>query len=114
MNFMRQIALGYNLTKLTNMVEEVESRRSALPVGNNGVPCLSRTELERQDAEFERRVERLSRIPRHLVTQALAKNMVLAIQMGRHTRAQAVSSLLDILVSLGAALSLQEFERSYL
>lgn len=113
MRFLRQIVLGNNLTKLTNIVEEMERRGASLPIGADRSARWPAEELKLVEAEFERRVEALSKTPRHLVTEALAKNLVLAVQMGRQARAKAVSRLLDILVSVGAAIPMDEFERSY-
>lgn len=113
MNFMRQIALGYNLTKLTNFVEEMERRERMLPIGINGIDCWSGEARERIVTDINGRTDRLSKVPGHLVTEALGRNMILALRQGREGRARAVSRLLDMLVDGGLAMPLDEFQRCY-
>ena len=113
MNFMRQIALGQNLTKLAGMVEEVAKREAMSPAGVDPVECWSSQEGQQMEAEFTKRASSLAKHPRHIVTEALAKHMILPVRMGRDGRAECQSRLLDMLVTMDLAMTMDEFQRSY-
>lgn len=114
MNFMRQIALGKRLTKLTNLVEQVVLRDSSLPIGCCGADGLSDEGRSAISEELESMAPAFAKLPRHKVTLALAQNMRLSMKMGRQDRAMAQSRLLEMLVAKGSALSMDDFVKSYL
>lgn len=114
MNWLRQITFGNQLTKLTNIVEEITQRERQ---GSNTAPLSGDWLDARQSAlyeEMDRRSKALAKHPRHVVTRELCKNMRVSMQLGRRDRLQAQSRLLDVLVSAGLALHIDEFAKSYL
>ena len=113
MNFIKQIALGANLTAMTNIVEQMQEREARTPIGISGIECWPLDERKSVVEEFDRRASKLSAMPRHVVTRELAKNIQLAMRMERQGRAMAIARLLEILVDRGAALPMEEFARSY-
>lgn len=113
MNLIKQFSFGTNLTALTNIVEEMQQREAVMPAGIDGLDCWPVDQRQAVIREFDRRVSKLSSIPRHVVTRELAKNAQLAVRMGRQSRAIAIVKLIELLVDRNAALSVDEFARSY-
>ncbi|MBA4747748.1 MAG: hypothetical protein H2056_03430 [Sphingopyxis sp.] len=110
----KQMRMGNHLTRMTNILEEVEATRHILPIGAGGgidsLPLSRQVEAERI---FQEGIAYLKSFPRHEVTKALAKNAVLAERMGRQIRYIAIGRLLDMLEQSGVALSGQDFAKSY-
>lgn len=110
----KQMRMGWHLTRMTNVLEEVEATRTAHPIGAGGgfdsLPAARQIEADRI---FREGIAFLKAFPRHEVTKALAKNAVMAEQMGRHSRYASIGRLLDVLEKADVALGAQEFSRSY-
>ena len=114
MNFLKQIALGNHLTKLTNVFEEIENTRASMPIGSGGgVDSLPTARQAKVVSELEERMKALSSHPRHVITRELVKNMIISRQFGRGLRLSAQERLMKVLVSNDIALTADEFNRSY-
>lgn len=110
----KQYRFGLELTKLTNIVERIEGTNLYMPIGSSGgFDSLPGGDGIAAMIAFERGVEFLRRHPRHEVTRELAKNAILASQLGRTGRVDAIGRLVDILAERGIALPADEFVRSY-
>lgn len=110
MGIFRDIAFGRLLTRMTNVMVEVEESRHRLPIGAGG--GLDSIPFRRQVA-FDQDVEKIARWPRHEVTRELCKNYLLNQKLGRHVRMQAIENLIQFLIDADLALPWDEFERSY-
>lgn len=110
----KKMRMGSHLTKMTNILEEVEATRTALPIGlGGGIDSLPLARQVEADRTFREAIAFLKGFPRHEVTEAVAKNALLAEQMGRHGRYIAIGRLLDVLVEADVALGANEFAQSY-
>jgi hypothetical protein len=114
MNIFKQIALGNHLTKMTNWMEAIESTRLSMPIGaGGGLDSLSPDQRARATRDLELGMATMAKYPRHVVTAELLKNQQVALQLGRHSRAEAQEILFDYLVERGVALGTEEFLKSY-
>lgn len=114
MNVFSQMALGNHLTKMTNWMEAIENTRHTRPIGaGGGVDSLPRDQQARMTRDFEAGMAALSKYPRHVITAELIKNRQVALQFGRHLRAEAQVHLLDHLIERGVALGGDDFLKSY-
>jgi hypothetical protein len=111
MGIFRDVAFGRLLTRMTNVMVEIEESRVRLPIGVGG--GLDSLPIRRQ-SEFGQDVERIAKWPRHEVTRELCKNYLLNQRLGRRDRMEAIGRLLDLLINANLALSWDDFERSYL
>ncbi len=114
MNVFSQMALGNHLTKMTNWMEAIELTRHTRPIGaGGGVDSLPRDQQARMTRDFEAGMAALAKYPRHVITAELIKNRQVALQFGRHMRAEAQVHLLDHLIERGVALGGDDFLKSY-
>ena len=111
MGIFRDIAFGRLLTRMTNVMVEMEESRVRLPIGAGG--GLDSLPIRRQ-SEFQQDVERIAKWPRHEVTRELSKNYILNQKLGRRDRMEAIGRLLELLINANLALPWDEFELSYL
>lgn len=114
MNIFQSLSLGNHLAKLTNIIEEIERTRLTSYIGAGG--GLDSLPLSRQgpiEREYEARTTALAKFPRHEVTKAMVKNMMLSRNLGRDLRGLAQNRLLNMLVSEGLALGADDFDKSY-
>jgi hypothetical protein len=113
-NIFKQIAFGNHLARMTTWVEVMERSRAALPVGmGGGIDSLLPDQQARALREMEAGYEFIRKVPRHLVTENLFKNREMALQFGRHERANAIALLYDRLVENDLALGAEDYVRSY-
>jgi len=113
-NFIKQIALGNHLTKLTNIFERIEATRATMFIGaGGGIESLPQSEQASTIAELERRIAALRYHPRHVITQELCKNMRVSLQLGRSDRLLCQQRLLDVLVANDAAMDIDTFALSF-
>ena len=111
MNFMRQMVLGNNLTKLANIIERIEASGATRYIGSGyGFESLPQLDQQRVAAEFKRRMTSLSKHPPYVITGALKGHMELSIRSGREHRLNGQGSLYEILVENGIALSVDDYE----
>ena len=110
----RQFRLGQHLTRMTNVIEAMESTRHAMPIGaGGGIDSRPVNAQRKADAIFEKGLAYLQNYPRHEVTRELVKNAQLADAMGRSTRVIAINRLIESLSQSGIALGLDDFAKSY-
>lgn len=107
MNIIQQFKLGAQLTRLTNVAERADNARLQ---GRD----LTTREVGDLEAQEKASLEALSRYPRHVVTRELLKNAMLAERMNNIRRRDIIVRLIHALVAEGVALSLPEFEASYM
>lgn len=113
-NIFKQLALGGHLTKMTNWMEAIEHTRRTMPIGaGGGIDSLPRDQQARAIRELEAGMAALSKYPRHVITAELIKNRQVALQFGRHMRADAIGNLLEHLIAQNIALGAEDFLKSY-
>jgi len=112
MGFIANFKAGRAMTKMVNLMEEVESNRKTADEGYGS--HLSEARQVQVEAEIIESMNYLRRFPRHVVTENLLKNMRIASKFGDNKRIMASSNVLEILVEEGVALDLDTFEKSYL
>ena len=115
MGIIADVMLGFALTGLTNVHEELLiSERGGFIGAGGGIDSLPRSrQLEIQE-KYPKWLHRLERYPRHKVTCELLKNLRMAEVGRRESRIEAISRLLDILISQGYAMDMDAFAASYL
>lgn len=114
MNIFKQLALGGHLTKMANWMEAMEQTRRAMPIGaGGGIESLPRDQLARAMTELQAGRAAVGKFPRHVITAELLKNRLVALQFGRHVRAQAIENLLEDLIERDLALGIDDFLKSY-
>ena len=114
MGIFSQMAMGNHLTKLTNIVEEIENTRRTMYAGaGGGIDSLPEPRRSAVAKEIEERITRLQKQPRHLVTRVMVGNMLISNRLGRPLRLVAQERLLQMLIDCGAALNMDDFEKSY-
>ncbi|MBD9417530.1 hypothetical protein IB234_23440 [Pseudomonas sp. PDM16] len=113
MGVLADLKLGYYLTKLTNIEEELWPNATS-PIGANGgidaLPVWRQQQVRHQIPDL---LFKLNRYPRHEVTKALLKNMQMAQGLGRTHRLHAMASLMDKLIKNGLALDPDVFFESF-
>lgn len=114
MNFIQQIILGHNLTKMTNIFEAVVHTKIGAFVGaGGGFDSLPPHQMTSYLSELKSRSEKLRRYPKHVITQELLKNARISVQLNRSTRMEAQKRLLDFLIDEGIAMDIKTFQQSF-
>lgn len=114
MNLFRKLALGGHLTRMTNWMEAVEHTRRTMPIGaGGGIDSLPRDQQARAVRELEAGMAVVAKFPRHVITAELIKNRQVALQLGRHVRAESIGNLLEHLIEQNLALGAEDFLKSY-
>ncbi|WP_141638467.1 hypothetical protein [Halomonas sp. KM-1] len=115
MGIISDLMLGNALTKLTNFFVDLEESRNYNFIGaGGGFDSLPRHKRELYEKKVEKWMGTLKKHPRHIITQELIKNMRVSQSLNRTERAKAQFQLLEFLINEGIALSLEDFEKSYL
>lgn len=111
----RELQLGNHLTAMTNVFEEVERTRLAMPIGmGGGIDSLPHSRQQPALLALSSGVNYLRKFPRHEVTKALVKNAIMAERQGRDVRLRGMDHLLEYLVRQNVALAYEEFAPSFL
>lgn len=111
MGFIANFKAGRAMTKMVNLMEEVERNRKTADEGyGSHLPEIRQIQIEREIVES---MNYLRNFPRHIVTENLLKNMRIASKFGDAKRIEASSKILEILIEEGVALDLDTFEKSY-
>lgn len=110
----RNLRMGAQLTRMTNVFEAIEQTRHTHPIGaGGGIDSLPLRDQMASTITLMRGLEHLRQFPRHVVTLELVKNMKVAESFGRTMRVQGMMRLLDFLVENDVALGRDEFLASY-
>ena len=111
MGFIANFKAGRAMTKMVNLVEEVERNRKTSDEGYGS--HLSEARGAQIEQELKQSIEYLRRFPRHIVTENLIKNVRIASRFGDNKRIEASNTVLEILVEEGVSLDLDTFEKSF-
>ena len=108
------VMLGYALTRLTTILEELLISRSQGFIGAGGgidsMPLRRRMEIE---AKYPKWLSRLKEYPRHEVTRTLIKNLQVSDAVGNGVRSLAIGELFEVLVARGYAMDTETFAEFY-
>lgn len=111
MGFIANFKAGRTMTKMVNLIEELENNRKAAGEGYGTI--LPESRVGQIELELERGVELFRKFPRHIVTENLIKNVRIASKFGDNKRIEASQAVLEFLVEEGVALDLDTFEKSF-
>lgn len=111
MGFFAKFRAGRAMTKMVNLLEEVERNRKTKEEGYGS--HLPEARLVKVEQEMKTSMEFLRQFPRHVVTENLLKNIRIAARFNDNGRIKAYSTVLDILIEEGIALDLDTFEKSF-
>lgn len=115
MGIIADVMLGFALTGLTNVHEELlMSKRNGFIGAGGGVDSLPRSRQVEIQQKYPKWLSRLKSHPRHKVTRELLKNIRVAEAIGSGARVEAIGELLKVLIDEGYALDLDTFAASYL
>lgn len=114
MGIFSDLMLGYALTKLTNVHEEIMLLKGRGLIGADGLDALPKLRQQILTDQYLKNMGRLGKYPRHKVTHALFKNLQVAQAIGSEVRISSITTLFDVLVSEGYALDMDAFAASYM
>lgn len=115
MGIIADVMLGFALTGLTNVHEELlTSKRNGFIGAGGGLDSLPRSRQFEIQEKYPKWLNRLKRYPRHKVTRELLKNLRMAEAVGRGLRMEAIAELLKILIDEGYAMDMETFAASYM
>ncbi len=108
------VMLGYVLTRLTSVHEELIISRSREFIGaGGGIDSLSLRRRMEIETKYPKWLSRLTEYPRHEVTRSLIKNLQVSDAVGNELRSSAIGELFEILVRKGYALDAESFAAYY-
>ncbi len=110
MGIFGRVMLGYALTKLTNVHEELLVSRSKSFIGaGGGVDSLPVHRQREISEKYPKWLDQLKVYPQYDVTRALLKNLQVSDAVRNELRSLAINELFGVLVMQGCALDVEAY-----